>query len=525
MFGYTDRSLPPEIYQIIYSHLSRRDLARLLRSCRAIFDLTVPYLWQNVSLGQLLHLIPACTLGGNAAEKIQFIPFPSPDDYFARFDIYASQVESLRCDALEGFPDDNAQRATQSWISEHVSDRVLLPRLKRAIVRICMPPDEGRQRDYRFWVNLLVPDTLKELMLWTNGVNDEETRFLHKILSGKPGLTHLNLNPYSAGSLDPWDFVKSLTVPSIQELVLTTCTLNDSILIWMSQMIQLRSLKLLTHTMWPHKGFFVSLAGGHQYNSFGTLEALSIDLSVEGWPALGEIWRTPIVRHIIRLGIKAHNLKFDPRSATHFLTTLAAYSPKIQHIELTEDASLIMNPNTPKFPASLLQILRSLPLRTLRISRPIAQENGCSVFQAIGNLWPDMEELCLWTSVEPQELMGVSAHLPRLRHLQVSTPSTKRTPEPLSSDYEKVAASPPDVFKSHLTLNLYFDQRRSDTQRFDYDLADLDFLARMLALLCQKVCVSGPSGSQKYSEQEKHFMERFHYHSDEYIKDRLQLIV
>lgn len=63
MLARSNRPLPLEIYYLIYSHLELQEIAPLLRTCHALFNVTVAHVWHEVVLDAVLNLLPGCISG------------------------------------------------------------------------------------------------------------------------------------------------------------------------------------------------------------------------------------------------------------------------------------------------------------------------------------------------------------------------------------------------------------------------------------------------------------------------------
>ncbi|KAG8720563.1 hypothetical protein FRC08_018840 [Ceratobasidium sp. 394] len=127
----------PELLHHICSFSKPADLVHLCQTCRSVFHVTVPFVWETLNgIHKLLALLPNATISRpdhRSGRSLLHITLPGPNDTsFERFDFYAPYVKHL-----DVFGNSTYYSDICGWdlLSERARTRPLLPKLLSMTVR------------------------------------------------------------------------------------------------------------------------------------------------------------------------------------------------------------------------------------------------------------------------------------------------------------------------------------------------------------------------------------------------------
>lgn len=491
--------LPAEIYRLIYSHLTRHILTGLLRVCRILFQFTAPYIWRDVTLGNLLNLLPGSRLRGRTGDRIHINPpHTLSNDYFNRFHTYAPFVEHLRFSCIDEINGGPLPQLIQNWVLSYTSDRVMLPHLK--FTELSFPSNSSGRQEFIFWSQVLISTSSVLCGLDFSAHRDDDLSLFGVFLAKCPKLTQLAWRQ-SELDCDSWSFVFGHKIPStIESLDFEYYGLTRVALSWMSKLTNLHTLRFsfLSRYQTPELADLSNIAADQiSPDSFTRLKSLFLHLSFREWQEVMQVLGTPLVANLTHVTIHSYGqIGSTSGRIGDFFTVLGARSPGLRHLEISEGVNTDFRDHY-TLALSLLANLRVLPLRFLKIRRAILPGNGNRILETIGNLWTDLEVLFLEkTVVDLPELFNLSASLPKLRTLQIRIPAKKKSPDPLEVTFRGHAPSYAHQsyqdYISRPTLTIRFQPLKSREGIFEFDEDDEDFLARTLVALASHLHIVEP---------------------------------
>jgi hypothetical protein len=329
---------------------------------------------------------------------------------------------------------------------------------------------------HRFWLEALISNTLEELVFDKFCANlDVPFCFLQTFFSHCHRINRLELRQWG-GHGQFWTAVTKCKPPqNVRTFHLEVDKIDQDIISWISKMPKLDKLALeLSHDR------LGNLIAACPSGSLTVLKSLFINAPAYQWLTLNQLWHTPIVSHLNQLSICLPR----PRNSNlghigRFFASLAVQSPNIYHLNINSMIGYALSPVT-QVPANVLSNLRLPSLRTFWIKYSIASH---SLFETIGPLWPDLEDLRLSsTVVELPDLLRALVYYPRLRQLHIQLQPRKITHEALSTtlaEYMTYSTHPHSA-----TLTVEFNHQAIRTRHsFRYDLEDMDVLARYVFVI------------------------------------------
>lgn len=491
--------LPAEIYRLIYSHLTRHTLTRLLRVCRVLFQFTGPYIWWDVTLGALLSLLPGSRLRGRTFERIAIKPpHTLSEDYFDRFHTYATFVEYLRFYSTDEITSGPLPQSTQDWVASYTSDRIMLPHLRS--IDLSFPSIYSGRQECIFWAQALISTSNVLCDLRFSAEREEDLDLFGPFLAKCPKLTRLAWRQSVLDS-DSWNFVSGHEIPSTLEcLDFEYYGLTRDALSWISQFTNLHTLRFLflsRYSLPELEDLSNCTADDYSPGCFAKLKTLFLHLRSREWQEVMQVWNSPLVANLTHVTIHSHRqIGPSPSHIGELFTVLGSRSPGIRHLDISEGVNTDFKNQNLQLASGLLANLRVLPLRFLKIRRSMLPHNESGILETIGNIWPDLEILSLErTVIEVPELFKLSSLFPKLRALQVRIPSKKKSPDPLSVTFRgnvpSYAHQSYDDYIHRPALTIRLQPLGSRKGLFDFDEDDEDLLARTLVSLSSNLRIVG----------------------------------
>ncbi|QRV72305.1 hypothetical protein RhiJN_00319 [Ceratobasidium sp. AG-Ba] len=374
--------LPSEVFDLVYQHVPRKDLARLSRTSRYFWISTAPHIWNTtVNAIDLISAFPtAVRTKGNGqrawkpyANNIQCI-----QRCYTRFAFYAQHVTGVQFTSLGSLY--NVDMAQQwrwlNWALDYTASRPFRSKMRTLTLHLDNP------KDYTFeglsWLGLFMSPLLETFRITTG------PRTLEMLSSSRGFLMHV-----SRKILDGCASLKCLDVPSTW--------LDRPTLAWISEHTSLESLVL---------------RGSFSYNELPNifLPALrKLEIQDDSITSVEELWETPLV---VRLKCVIVSVEHFGRrdSFPQLLQLIAARSTGLEALSIPLPSA--------NFHISLLNNLRSLALQRFALTKALRPGTRCpELLEHIGALWHGLEYLAIPFDVSADDLLSIASKLTRLRHL------------------------------------------------------------------------------------------------------------
>ncbi|CAE6416641.1 hypothetical protein ACGC1H_002245 [Rhizoctonia solani] len=525
-------TLSAELYSEIFLYLSRRDLVQLSRTCRVLFNVTIGHIWRVVRLRPLLALLPGLCIvpdSGGLYESIAPTLGISmlSKDYYARFSLYAPYVEVLK---------------TESWSylcspSKYFSDRpaysslhqVVLPALKDVDMAYKWSSSSwvggAYDKPSLMWMTLLIPPTLQSLSF--TATDQRDLSLLGTLLARCPQLTRFKFRPDQRPNWDTWLSFSAFRIPQeIMSLEVFCAEINNVGYSWLSKLPKLQSLELLLcqrfsrmqpHTL--HSGSYNPPPSPTYPHAFSALRSLSISVTDKNkLQQIIQIWCV-IAAHITHATIKASKQAWSLDMFDKLFAGLALHCSEVSFLQFKESEinnGIGMLPLT----VSHFSALQPLPLRILRINRPLSMPDDCNILAYMAKLFPELEELWLeGTPIMIEELLQATVYFPHIRHLEIGLHTLKPRSRPLNHILKDQGqhVDSDHTSGSILALELCVIERQEDRRAFSAE--DWDFIAGFLTLRWSSISIK-PSPIEDLLERTFKINEKFAFHSAQRVKNK-----
>ncbi|KAL5637903.1 hypothetical protein ACGC1H_002240 [Rhizoctonia solani] len=482
MFARPDCALPIEIYPLIFTYLDRRSPVQLSRVCRILFNATIRHIWQEVELRWLLALFPGPYCHNDVDEPLAPEATMSVEAYCARFALYAPHVKIVNmespgpCTLSTDFILDRAENTT---------GQLTLPNLEAVNVHNLFDPMLRGQETYRqscdLWMVWMIPPTLQKLSFIAR---IHRNPLLHNLIVAMcPQLTRFK---FFSGHIPGWDLWGYISIlPTLQELTsleIRCAEISNAGYRWLSKLPKLQDLKL---KVGDHCGQLPKPDSSLDYDfvaypqAFSTLKSLHISVSNEkGLQYIMQIWRT-IATHVTHITIETWNRICTLDMFDQLSSSLITDCPNTTFFHPREYMRSTVCDNALPLPISHLSALRKLPLRTLRVDRPLALEDGSGAMKSIGTLFPELEELWLNIPIKIEDLLQATKYLPYVRRSRLHLHAQKPTSQPLSANLGETRQTFDHGYRSDSNLAVVLHYGAESNERYEkYNAADWDFAAK-----------------------------------------------
>ncbi|EUC61061.1 hypothetical protein RSOL_381310 [Rhizoctonia solani AG-3 Rhs1AP] len=526
--GYT---LSAELYSEIFLYLGRRDLVHLSRTCHSLFNVTIGHIWRVVRLRPLLALLPGLSIppdSGGLSEPVASALGMLSKDYYARFSLYAPYVEVLK---------------TESWSylcspSKYFSGRpaysslnqVVLPGLKDVDMAYKWSSSSwvggAYDKPSLMWMTLLIPPTLKSLSF--TATDQRDLSLLGTLLARCPQLTRFKFHPDQRPNWDTWLSVSAFRIPQeITSLEVYCAEVNNVGYSWLSKLPKLQSLELLLCQRFSR----MQSRSLHSASSnpprppptfphaFSALRNLCISVTDKNkLQQVIQIW-CAIAAHITHATINASKQVWTLDMFDKLFTSLASHCSKVTFLQFNE---FEMNNGTEMLPLTVshFSALQPLPLRILRINRPLSMPDDCNILAFMAKLFPELEELWLeGTPIMIEELLQATVYFPHIRRLEIGLHTLKPKSKPLSHILKGHGqhVDRDCMPKSTLALELCVIERQEDRRAFSAE--DWDFIAGFLTSHWSSISIK-PSPIEDLLERTFKINEKFALHSAQRAENR-----
>ncbi|KAG8762240.1 hypothetical protein FRC11_010333 [Ceratobasidium sp. 423] len=300
------------------------------------------------------------------------------------------------------------------------------------------------------------------------------------LFSRCPQLTQFTFSPDQRPNWDTWSAISALPVAQeLTSLEVRCAEVSTDGYIWLSKLPKLQCLKLyfgqhygqLPQPSEPPKDHSVAFP-----HAFSSLRNLYISVGEELHHII-PVWRT-IAAHVTHITIETWNRICTLDMFNQLFSSLVKNCPKVSFLHLHEYVPMSIEDNAPHLPVSHLSTLQRLPLRALRIDRPLALDDGCGAMQSVGALFPELEELWLEkTPIKMDDLLQATLYFPHVRRLRLCLHILKPTSETLStilgdtSQYFDGGCPPDSKLALELHTGVGVNNARNPYNETDWDLA------------------------------------------------------
>ncbi|KDN34435.1 hypothetical protein RSAG8_12467, partial [Rhizoctonia solani AG-8 WAC10335] len=293
---------------------------------------------------------------------------------------------------------------------------------------------------------------------------------------------------------------------NVQSLQYSGSILDPDVLHWFSEMPQLSVLELTLDQEDSEEPSIPEVTyAPDAFPALATLKIFTCDHAevAEQFILLGEIWRTPMVKHLTCVEIKLSGPIYpDMREFDQFVTILTDQSPQVSSLRIEASGK---PEHFPEIPIELLSETRRLPLHALNLQSPIHLRSDESLFKSLGAMYGKLEALDLGSStVEVPDLLNAHCYLPRLRYLNIGVWGTKTNKKKLKralfsrDKIPSVPSRPPD--SSFLSLRFRERSVGPKIRAYTLDFGDVHLLALLLSISWASIHVHGDLLSDRMNE-------------------------
>ncbi|CAE6380237.1 unnamed protein product [Rhizoctonia solani] len=501
MLRYSIWPLPAEIYAMIYSHLSVNHLAAVQETCRMLFTITTPYVWQSVDIESLLRLLPGCISEGKREPTLNIAtPCPIPDGYLSRFFFYSRFVKCLKITPQFMISGSFQDALDELAVQASSTSLLILPALGEVKLTMIVENSQRRYRDeyadYKFWIDALIPQTIKRISFEAYSNHNES--LLGAIISKAPELTHLEFASEARSARFYEQIVGPNQMRHVRFLRYSGSIMDPDVMNWFTEMPQLSVLELTLDQEDSEEPHIPEMDDKPEaFQALTTLKVFTCDHAevAEQWILLRQLWRTPLVKHLTCVELKLSGPIYpDMQEFDQFMTVLVDQSPQVSSLRIEASGT---PEHFPEIPIEVLSETRRLPLRALYLQSPIHLGVNQSLFKSLGAVYSKLEVLDLGSSVvEVSDILNAHHYLPRLRYLNIGVWSTKvnkerlqRTLFSLSKASSFVPLRPPN----NSYLSICFRSRRlgSGMRAYTLDFSDVHVVALLLSTYWAIIHVHG----------------------------------
>ncbi|KAG8729937.1 hypothetical protein FRC10_003287, partial [Ceratobasidium sp. 414] len=277
---------------------------RTARASRLPFYLTIPYLWHDVDINNILELAPGDsqepeTFEGHQIDVLQAFS----ENYFDRLNLYAPHVAGLDFSwTWYGHKDYSPPEPAWPAAAFHTANRALLPNLKALSLDI----EGGSSRNLSialYWIDVLVSPGKNlvycsfdlQLEHISPSVKQKARDTLRTTLSPSGGLAYLSLQSSGLWDTDnPFDLHHS-SIQALTYLSIKLELLEVSFLTWISRMPELDTLHIWLPGL-TERDMVDSSSAIFPPDSFQALRCLEV--TTASLTATLYLWRAPIVNHL-----------------------------------------------------------------------------------------------------------------------------------------------------------------------------------------------------------------------------------
>ncbi|KAG9091023.1 hypothetical protein FS749_000120 [Ceratobasidium sp. UAMH 11750] len=207
--NFTSESLQvfsiPELASLVSSLSATQDCARLLRTCKLLYEVALPYVWEHVdgALNLLELMESSYTMPKGYLEQPHTEIALSDNFYesnpFSRFDVYAPHVKSL-----DVYGRNRQVFKVTGWaiLVSRAHQRVLLPNLHTIVIQT-KPREDSFGPDQAMWIGAFASPSLINLLITPSRPRVAPTVsyaaasfILRSVMVHRPALRRLGLYPH-----------------------------------------------------------------------------------------------------------------------------------------------------------------------------------------------------------------------------------------------------------------------------------------------------------------------------------------
>ncbi|KAG8699616.1 hypothetical protein FRC09_006506 [Ceratobasidium sp. 395] len=423
----------PELAAFVARFSTRQDCARLVRTCKTLYNATVPFVWETVYGAQNLLLLidradtwsSACR--GEVPDIYLMGSFRASGSIFARFDFYALYVKYLDVYGPKG---ETFKVIGWEGLVARARQRVLLPNLRTLALR-----SAHGASDQLMWVGTFSSPSLVNLSITDGNLWDAPTisyraasSIMKSLAAHHPKLERLELFPsselddyvgeddsYAFPSGDPfYKYTEHFT--NLKRLACTFAWFREPALRVLGQLPHLKSLDVY---------------------GIDELEETSVELSNDSFPSLrslylhslspidagGTLKITQMVRALTLLRIDLNiedlihtDVDHEIWQAMEEFFSLLLNAPHLTDlwIDLDSNGDLGEAIAIDKFDLGALQ---RLPLKRLRLGQMCLSDDALQLDLAL--VWPSVTRLSIPQQPASLAMLPLFTALPKLYHLEL----------------------------------------------------------------------------------------------------------
>ncbi|KAG8719232.1 hypothetical protein FRC09_011445 [Ceratobasidium sp. 395] len=456
----------PELATLVVRFSTKQERARLVRTCRTLYNIAVPFVWETVCGAQrLLLLVDQAGTYCHNDEQTIFLKesFRAARNAFARFDFYASHVKYLDVYGPKG---KILRVAGWKVLVARARQQVLLPNLHTFIIKTARGTNGLHQS---MWVGTFSSPSLVNLLVTDGSLRNTPTvsypaaSFMMKsLVAHYPKIKKLELFPSHTTGNYPEDGESSLLAflcgdpfyqyaAHLADLRHLTCNFA-----WLEEPA-LRVLGQLPHLE------NIDVYGAHDpltessvlpENSFPSLRRLHLHLA-HPWDAVRTLNITQMVKGLTSLHVSLGVMDSIDIQHDEEPWFIDAFCPLLLNAPRLTDLWIDANPcgmdeDDPEIDEPVLRIFQTLPLKSLYLGRIVLTEEALRLNLAL--VWPSVTRLCIPKQPVSLSMLSLFALLPELHHLELELNldqfelECNKTTSPLAT----LQASPASILCSNL---------------------------------------------------------------------------
>ncbi|KAG8692877.1 hypothetical protein FRC12_005158 [Ceratobasidium sp. 428] len=426
----------PELATLVARFSTKQDCARLLQTCKTLYDVAVPFVWETVRGAQhlLLLLHEAGSYRSSHGEKVLEIylveSFWASSNLFVRFDFYASHVKYLD---IYGPKAETFKVSGWKVLVARAQQKVLLPNLHTLTIG-----STNALIDQSMWVGTFSSPSLVNLLvtdgnLWdTPTVSYPAASFMMKSLAAhRPKLERLELFPLviigdhiDNGESDLLAFLSGDPfyeyTAHFTDLRRLACTF-----VWLNEEPALRILSKLPHLeAIDIRGIDYmegEVSAGLSDDSFPSLRSLHLH-QPNPLDAARAMKILQMVKGLTSLRISLDAVELIHAGVDEGSWFIHDFFPLLLNMPHITDLWIDADPggkfeDDVEIDESVMGIFQTLSLRSLHLGQMRLNHEALQLDLEL--VWPSIVQFCMPQQAAPLAILSLFTFLPNLRHLEL----------------------------------------------------------------------------------------------------------
>ncbi|KAG9080177.1 hypothetical protein FS749_008104 [Ceratobasidium sp. UAMH 11750] len=432
----------PELASLVSSFSATQDCARLLRTCKLLYEVALPYVWEHVDGAlHLLGLLESVYVGSEEYLDEPYTEIALSNNFyrsnpFLRFNVYAPHVKSL-----DVYGRNRKLFKVKGWtvLISHARRRVLLPNLHTIILQPGF--DDSYGPDQAMWIGAFASPSLVNLLITPSNpfavptVSYAAASFVLKHVTAHcPALQRLGLFPSKEmggfGEEGESSFLAFLFEEPFYQYVAGVTGLRhlSGTLAWFED-TSLKIIGRLPHleTISIYSGFDEPGAHGELEMAddfFPALRRLEV-FHLDPWDIERVIGRKPLLKNLTTFCLEMDMNRIDgDEEAPDQLDWLIndvfpclANAPHLADLAIKVDPREESESKVYEIGESVLAILSGLPLVSLLLDNIVLSDEYMNVDPAA--TWPSLTRLQMPAHTASLAWLCRFATLPCLQHLEL----------------------------------------------------------------------------------------------------------